>query len=249
MVSIRQPDEPNASSPSNSPDHDSILTPTEPPSEIPFDQKPYSSDPFAPNYRHICHWGEQERAEWIAEWPLPLRSDYWEVFESSENAEQTRPSAQLEVLLRRAGLEDAYAAITDGTDDIGEKTEMKKISPTSSYLDDATTEKMHDKHRKLLRDAGREDLLERAEKIWKTGERIKSYHMKEIGLESLLEMGEVTAYNYIKLTQGVVLPWWKTDTDQQDSAVAVAAPAPAAAAEPQKDEEPGRLGSGRMTKL
>jgi hypothetical protein len=112
------------------------------------EQQPCSNDTFAPNYRHICPWDERERAEFIATWPLPLRADYFQVYESAEHAEHTRPWDQLYVLLRQRGLEDEFIKMITGGRDYGvEEGGEKTQTQTQSLNDD---DEWYEKVRELL---------------------------------------------------------------------------------------------------
>lgn len=90
-----------------------------------YEPQPYSSDPFALNYRHICHWDEEKKADYIATWPLPLSLDFCKLYESAEYAELTRPWDQLRVLLRQRGLEDEFFRIIYNTSSRGDEVERE----------------------------------------------------------------------------------------------------------------------------
>ncbi|KAF2681925.1 hypothetical protein K458DRAFT_246320, partial [Lentithecium fluviatile CBS 122367] len=161
-------------------------------------QQPYSSDPFAPNYRKIFPWSEQEKAEFIATWPLPLPPNFWVVHESVEFGEYMRPTKQLQVLLRRRGLEDKFSRIMTGRDDEVEG-ELGTTQTETQPLDNEK-EKIYEKARKLLMEADEGgELLERAEEIWRNAKvRLQSLEGK-IGVERLLEVGDVVGYNWIRM--------------------------------------------------
>ncbi|KAF2786764.1 hypothetical protein K505DRAFT_330116 [Melanomma pulvis-pyrius CBS 109.77] len=190
-----QQHQPNASLPGKPPVQPTSATPTTTAAATTttHEQQPYSSDPFAPNYRHICPWSEEDKAEWIATWPLPLRADYWQVYESAEHAEYTRPWDQLRVLLRRRGLEDNFWKILIGGRD--DEVDGEKTQPS-----DDDDEERHEKARKLLIDAGDGgELLERAEELWRMGKMMGQVRRGEIGVERLLEAGDVSGYNWIRM--------------------------------------------------
>ncbi|KAF2706266.1 hypothetical protein K504DRAFT_334712, partial [Pleomassaria siparia CBS 279.74] len=158
------------------------------------EQQPYSSDPFSPNYRHICPWNEEKKADFIATWPLPLRADSFQVYESAEHAEHTRPWDQLLVLLHRRGLEDEFLRIIMGgrDDEVegeGEKTQTQTQSPFSDERDKEIHEKMR---------TGGGELLERMEEIWRRGKVRWQVLSGAIGVERLLEAGDVAGYNWIR---------------------------------------------------
>jgi len=216
--------ESNALSPSKPPARSTGTTPTETATTAAKheQQQPYSSDPFAPNYRHICHWNEEEKAEWIATWPLPVRPDFWEVFESAEHAEHTRQFDQLRVLLRRVGLDEGFMSIMTGRDKKEEGEGGGKQAPTQLSEDD--NEGLYERARKLLRDAGEGgELLERAEKIWQRGKVLDRVFSGEAGVELLLEVGDVAGYNWIKMSPELIGKSKKNvATGQQDAATATA---------------------------
>ncbi|KAF1957718.1 hypothetical protein CC80DRAFT_366220, partial [Byssothecium circinans] len=177
-------------------------TPTTPTTTTPPPkQSPYSTDPFAPNYRHICPGTKQDQAEFIATSPLPLRADFFEAHESAEYAENTRAWDQLCVLLRQRGLEDQFMSIMTGRN-----VKLKTETPTSCWLHEEEESRVHDKVRKLLRDAGEDgELLERAEENFRVGRVRKRVYNGEVGAEALLEAGDVEGYNWFRLSQGLIM--------------------------------------------
>ncbi|KAF2008887.1 hypothetical protein BU24DRAFT_429147 [Aaosphaeria arxii CBS 175.79] len=160
-----QQHQPNASLPSESPVQSTDATPTTTTTAslstttTTHEQQLTSSesfcrDPFSPNYCYICPLNEQEKAEWIATWPLPLRADHWEVYESAEHAEVTRPFDQLRVLLRQRGLDEEFMRIMSGSRD---------QTQADGFNNDF--EERYEEARKFLRGANEGELLERAEEI------------------------------------------------------------------------------------
>jgi hypothetical protein len=166
------------------------------------EQQPYSNDPFAPNYRHIAPWDEQKKAEWIATWPLPLPSNYWELYESAEHAEATRAGNQLRVLLRQRGLEDTYNRIMSGKDEDG--NDLYPIT-ARCFREDSETRGIRERCRKFLRDAGEGDeLLERVEELWRKGDVRVQVMEGKLGVDALLGVGDVAGYNWFRLNPEMI---------------------------------------------
>ncbi|KAF2130301.1 hypothetical protein P153DRAFT_384580 [Dothidotthia symphoricarpi CBS 119687] len=154
----------------------------------------YSSDPFAPNYRHICPWSAQEKAEYIATWPVPLQPNFWEVYESAEHAEWTRPRDQLDVLLRERGLEEVCNTIL--------YSEQKTEHGTDMGMDER-----QERVRELLRDAGELALLEKAEKIWRMMAERNDVQKGKKSIEHLFEIGDEAGFRWLKMNPD----WVRTD--------------------------------------
>ncbi|KAF2447369.1 hypothetical protein P171DRAFT_430262 [Karstenula rhodostoma CBS 690.94] len=163
----------------------------------------YSSDPFAPNYRHIYPLSAEEKAYHIATWPLPLRPDFWEVFESTEHAEYTRPFDQLDILLRQRRLKDEYWRVL--------RDPTVRDFDVEAKGDDAENEKENDRLRKFLRDAGAADLLEKANETFWLG-RVRAQVIRGgARLDTLLEAGDMAGYMWIQMRPEMIQPT-KDDT-------------------------------------
>ncbi|KAH8692489.1 hypothetical protein GQ44DRAFT_635715 [Phaeosphaeriaceae sp. PMI808] len=151
----------------------------------------YSSDPFAPNYRHISLLSKEDLVAELAILKLPVHPDIYELYESAEYAEITRPMDQLRVLLQRCGLEEAFFRITRG--------EVQTEDGTVLRTGEGTEKERHERVRKLLRDAGELELLEMAEKIWKLQQERDPVVRGEKPLEDLLQAGDEVGYKWIKM--------------------------------------------------
>ena len=62
------------------------------------EERYWSTDPFAANYRKVADWDEETKARWQREWGFV--TDFIEKYESEEHAEFTRPFDQFRVLIR-----------------------------------------------------------------------------------------------------------------------------------------------------
>ncbi|KAH7089993.1 hypothetical protein FB567DRAFT_568684 [Paraphoma chrysanthemicola] len=145
-------------------------------------EQPYSSDPFAPNYRHFFP-SEQQKAE-------------WEIFESVEHAEYSRTKDQLDVLLRERRLYEHFYEILYSTLESAGDDKTEALEPQTR---DRVVEA-----REYLQTAGdSEPLLWRAEEIWRLNKWRQPVNRGDVKVEKLLEVGDVIGYNWIRMMQGV----------------------------------------------
>ncbi|KAH8723589.1 hypothetical protein GQ44DRAFT_310479 [Phaeosphaeriaceae sp. PMI808] len=156
----------------------------------------YSSDPFAPNYRHICPWTKEERAAELAPLAGLVRPDLYEVYESAEYAEYTRPHDQLMILLRERGLEESYQQTLYGN--------VRAVDGTIVYNPEGTEDERRERTREVLRSEGASDLLERAESFWQLQEGRYPVYGGENPVEDLLKTGDIAGYRWIKMNPDMI---------------------------------------------
>jgi hypothetical protein len=108
------------------------------------------------------------------------------------------------VLLRQHGLEDEFIKIrTGGRDNEVEKEGEKTQTQTQPLNND--DDEWCEKVKKLLMDAGKErELLDRAVELWRTGKVKGHVRRGAIGVEMLLEMGDVAGCNWLQMNPDMV---------------------------------------------